>query len=69
MRDLGNGDLKVEVDRNGEPDKTGRDYQPSQGARQLLERGYTTLDAASREPFSSKERSGLSRDANYPRRF
>lgn len=69
MRDLGNGDLKVDAEPNGGRDMSGRSYEPSHGARALLERGYTTLDQASREPYSSKERRGLSPDANFPRRY
>lgn len=39
------------------------------GDRAQLEAGYATLDQASTDPYGPKERRGLTRDANYPRRY
>lgn len=39
------------------------------GGRAQLEAGYATLDQASTDPYGPKERRGLTRDANYSRRY
>jgi hypothetical protein len=65
----GNHDLcdKLEVQNPAKDER--RQYEASHGSRQMLERGYTTLDQASTEPYSSKERKGLGTPANFPTRW
>lgn len=63
----GCSDLKSEVELVRDPER--RMPEPVKGAREQLAAGYTTLDQASKDPWGSKERKGLSRDANHPRRY
>jgi hypothetical protein len=67
MRDRCNHDLKVQVDLNREVER--RMPDPVKGQREQLAAGYTTLDQADTGEYSTKERRGLSRDANFPRRY
>ncbi|MEN6302257.1 MAG: hypothetical protein ABFD96_05990 [Armatimonadia bacterium] len=69
MRDRCNHDLRIKVDLNGAEEKR-RMPEPVKGQRDMLEAGYATLDQAETSgDFISKERRGLARDANYPRRY
>lgn len=68
MRDCGN-DLKIEVDPQSKRDGDRRMPEAVKGAKAQMEAGYTTLDQASTGPYSDKERRGLSREADYPRRY
>lgn len=68
MRD-GCSDLKIELDPQNKRGTERRMPEAVKGDRAQLEAGYATLDQASTAPYSSKERRGLSRDANYPRRY
>lgn len=67
MRDCCNNDLrfKAEVQR----EETRRMPDPVKGKREQLAAGYATLDQADTGEYSSKERRGMFRDANYPRRY
>ena len=67
MRDRCNHDLKIEVDPQRSTER--RMPEAVKGDRAQLEAGYATLDQAETGPYSAKERRGLSRDANYPRRY
>lgn len=69
MRDCCNNDLRFEVEPQNKKGEESRKQEAVTGNRAQLEAGYATLDQASTEPYSSKERRGLSRDANYPRRY
>ena len=69
MRDCGNGDLRIEVEPQNPRKAERRAAEAVKGDRQMLENGYVTLDQAETGEYSSKERRGLSRDANYPRRY
>jgi hypothetical protein len=62
-------DLKIEVEPQNKRGTERRSCAPVKGDRAMLEAGYSTLDHASTEPYSSKERRGLSRDANFARRY
>ncbi|HNX05006.1 MAG TPA: hypothetical protein PKI32_05865 [Opitutales bacterium] len=64
-----NDDLKIEVEPQNKrgtdrsfPDKV-------EGDRASLAAGYTTLSQADTDPYSSKERRGIARDANFARRY
>jgi hypothetical protein len=67
MRDRCNHDLKIEVPAQRED--TRRMPDPVKGQREQLAAGYATLDQADTGEYSTKERRGLSRDANFPRRY
>lgn len=69
MRDYCNHDLRFEVEPQNKRGEESRTQEAVKGNRAQLEAGYATLDQASTDPYSSKERRGLSRDANYPRRY
>lgn len=64
----GNGDLKIELTPQRPSNETRQKCEASKGA-QIPHKGYETLDRASTGEWSDKERKGLSRDANYSRRF
>lgn len=64
-----NNDLRFAPGVQREGDLDAPQQKPVKGDRAQLEAGYATLDQASTEPYSSKERRGTYRDANYPRRF
>lgn len=64
-----NDDLKIEVEPQNERGTACRSCEPVKGDRAALEAGYTTLSQASTDPYSSKERRGIARDANYARRY
>lgn len=69
MRDRCNHDLKIEVEPQRAEEKR-RMPEPVRGQRDMLEAGYATLDQAETSgDFIRKERRGLARDANYPRRY
>lgn len=69
MRD-GCCDVRFKVDNNrSDDDQKGSKYEPVKGARAQFEAGYATLDQADNSPYASKERRGLTRDANYPTRY
>jgi hypothetical protein len=67
-RGLGD-DLKIEVEPQNKRGTECRYCDPVKGDRAAFEAGYTTLSQASTEPYSSKERRGLARDANFARRY
>ncbi len=67
MRDCCNHDLRIEVDPQRSTER--RMQEAVKGDRAQLEAGYATLDQAETGSYSAKERRGLSRDANYPRRY
>lgn len=67
MRDRCNHDLKIEVD--AQQPVTRRQQAAVKGDREQLAAGYATLDQAENGEYASKERRGISRDANYPRRY
>lgn len=69
MRDCCNDDLKIEVEAQNKRGTDRRMPEAVRGEREQLAAGYVTLDQAETGPYTSKERRGLSRDANYPRRF
>lgn len=69
MRDIRNGDLRFSPGAQHPEDDEPRLQKPVKGDREQLEAGYATLDQASTDPYGPKERRGLSRDANYPRRY
>lgn len=64
-----NNDLKIEIDPQNDRGTARRMPEAVKGERAQLEAGYATLDQADTGEYSSKERRGLSRDANYPRRY
>ena len=65
----GNGDLKIKVEPQN-PRKAERKSQDAvTDSRAQLGSGYATLDRASTDEYGVKERQGLSRNANYPRRY
>ncbi len=68
MRDCCNNDLRIKADFQRAEDKR-RMPEPVKGQRDMLEAGYATLDQADTGEYNKKERRGLARDANYPRRF
>jgi hypothetical protein len=68
MRGRCNHDLIIEAPLNGKPEPS-RMPDSVKGDREQLAAGYATLDQASTGEYSDKERRGLSRDANYPRRY
>lgn len=63
------GDLKIELEPQTEKYSPDRFPKPVKGGMASAEAGYTTLDQASTDPYSDKERRGLSRAANYARRY
>lgn len=67
MRDRSNHDLRftAEVQR----EETRRMPDPVKGQREQFAAGYATLDQADTGEYSSKERRGTFRDANFPRRY
>jgi hypothetical protein len=67
MRDRCNHDLRFEADPQRETER--RMPKAVKGDREQLAAGYATLDQASTEPYSEKERRGTFRDANYSRRY
>lgn len=67
MRDCCNHDLKIEVEPQRKAER--RMPDPVKGEREQLAAGYATLDQAETGEYSRKERRGISRDANYPRRY
>lgn len=67
MRDRCNHDLRFKAESQREDNR--RMPDPVKGQREQLAAGYTTLDQAETGEFSSKERRGTFRDANYPRRY
>jgi hypothetical protein len=69
MPRYGNGDLRIEVDpqnaRGTErhmPDRVGY-------GEAMAKAGYATLDQADTGNYAAKERRGLARDANHPKRY
>lgn len=64
----GNGDLKIELTPQSPSNETRHPYKASEGS-QIPCMGYETLDKAKTGDYSDKERKGLSRNANYSRRF
>lgn len=69
MRNCGNGDLKIEVKPQNDRDTARRKQEPVGSGEAMARAGYQTLDQAETGEYSSKERRGLARDANYPRRY
>lgn len=64
-----NDDLKIEVEPQNDRNTARRFPEPVKGDRASLEAGYTTLQQASTDTYGTKERRGLARDANLPRRY
>lgn len=64
-----NDDLKIEVEPQNDRGTARRFCDPVKGDRAMLEAGYSTLDHAPTDTYSSKERRGLARDANFARRY
>ena len=65
-----NDDLKIEVEPQTEKYSGDRFPKPVEGGKEAALAGYTTLDQAPTDPYSSKERKGSwLRDANFPRRY
>lgn len=64
----GNGDLRFQLDPQAPAPGRG-EYEASHGDRNMAERGYTTLDQASRDRYSKMERDTLSKSANYKTRY
>lgn len=69
MRDRCNHDLRFAPGVQREGDLDAPQQKPVKGDRAQLEAGYATLDQAETGEYSSKERRGTYRDANYPRRY
>ena len=67
MRDRCNHDLRFEAEPQRETER--RMPEAVKGQREQLVAGYATLDQAETGEYSRKERRGLGRDANYPRRY
>lgn len=63
-----NDDLKIELEPQTEKYSADRFPKPVKGKDAGLA-GYTTLDQASTDEYGNKERRGLSRDANFARRY
>lgn len=68
MRDYCNHDLKIEVEPQNKRNTERTMPDPVKGKDQFAA-GYATLDQADTGTYSSKERRGMSRDANFPRRY
>lgn len=64
----GNGDLRFKLEPQNARKRERDQFEASRGERNYSAKGYTTLDQASNEPYSRKERETLSPDANYPTR-
>lgn len=64
----GNGDLKIEVEPQTPSNEKRHPHKATEGS-QIPHMGYETLDMAKTDEYSSKERKGLSRNANYPTRY
>lgn len=64
----GNGDLKIELDPQSPSNEKRHPHKAAEGS-QIAQMGYETLDKANPGEYQSKERKGLSRNANYPTRY
>lgn len=64
-----NDDLKIEVEPQNDRGSERPFPKSVKDGKDAALAGYTTLDQASHEEYSAKERRGLARDANYPRRY
>lgn len=67
MRNCPNHDLKVQVEEQRPIER--RQQGRSGFGHEMAENGYATLDQAENGTFTTKERRGLTRDANFPRRY
>lgn len=69
-RDVSNGDLRIELEpqRGGDDEDDKPRWPAAKTGRDQFEAGYATLDQGETGEYSSKERRGLSPDADYPRR-
>lgn len=69
MRRCGNHDLRFETEPQNSRGTERRMPERPTSDRDQLAAGYASLDQADTGPYSDKERRGLSRDANFPRRY
>lgn len=65
----GNCDLRYKLEAQNPRERKRDQYEASHGDRELMGRGYTTLDQASNEPYGRMERKTLNPDANYKTRY
>lgn len=64
----GNCDLRYELEAVNPRKRERNEMEAVKGKREQLAAGYATLDQASTEPYSDKERRGLDRAIIYPTR-
>lgn len=64
-----NTDLKIEVEAQNPRKRERTQYEAVKGTKAAFAHGYGTLDQASNGEYGSAERMGLSRNANYRKRW
>lgn len=69
MPRCGNGDLRIEVEPQNSRGTADRKQEAVKGDVAQLRAGYATLDQADNGEYGNKERRGLARDANWPKRY
>jgi hypothetical protein len=65
----GNGDTRVLVEHQDREHDQRTQMKAVTGRAEQFAAGYATLDQADNGRYASKERRGLSRDANYNTRY
>lgn len=66
-RHRGNGDTRTELEPVNREER--HQLERSGYGEDMARNGYATIDRRSTEPYADKERPGLGRDAQYPRRW